>query len=395
MMSTTAAGSTILGMGATDRGIARLRAAAAVLAPVIGALVIWQKHLLSPSTAGLLAVLACVVPFLVDARRPQLLRAVRPATVAVVVVLAAAAWLMAYRPTAGDPTVFFFILVAARVAAGAPTTVSAPLGLLAVVLPEVASTATGWHEYPAAVAGTAFAWVAGFGMRQQAALTNQLVAARAAAAQHQIAAERQQLAREVHDLVGHTLAVTMLHLSALRLSLDDGEIDEARESLGEAQRAGREAMREMRQAVTLLGGSPPDGPSAPLPQASDLPDLVAGYASAGLDVTLDLAGDLGTVSGDAGLAAYRIVQESLTNAAKHAGESTAAVAIHVNGTDVEVTVVNDLPRPVSEPATVSEPAQGHGLPGMERRASLLGGTFFAGAEADRWRVHARLPVNGR
>ena len=90
-------------------------------------------------------------------------------------------------------------------------------------------------------------------MRAQARTAAELVAAQAAAAPHQIAAERQQLAREFHDLVGHTLSVTMLHMTAVRMSLEDGEIGEALESLDQAQRPGREAMREMRQTVTLLG----------------------------------------------------------------------------------------------------------------------------------------------
>jgi signal transduction histidine kinase len=373
------------------RGIARLRMAAAVFAPLIGILVSWQKDLTTP---GLLLVLACVVPFLVDARWPRL----RGQGWLAVVVLAAATALMAYRPVPGDPTTFFFILAAARVAAGAPTRVSVPLGLLAVVLP---STATDWRWYPSAAAGTAFAWVAGHSMRQQAALTTQLVAVREAAARHELAAERQQLAREFHDLVGHTLAVTMLHLSALRLSLDDGELEEAREALGEAQRTGREAMREMRQAVAVLGGSPLDGPGAALPHAGDLPELVAGFAAAGLAITLDVSGDPATLSGDVGLATYRIVQESLTNAAKHAAPSGVAVWVHISGTDVEVTVSNDLPRPLPTPVP------GHGLAGMAERATLLGGTFSAGTvptgnvptgavtTGDQWRVQARLPVHGR
>jgi signal transduction histidine kinase len=382
-------------VGASDRGITRLRVAAAVFAPATGAIVIWQKQLAAPPVPGLLLVLACVLPFLVDARWPRLSASRWPTTAAVAVVLASAGALMAYRPAPGDPTVFLFILVAARVAAGAPASFSIPVAALATVAPEVASRATGWHEYPAAAAGTVFAWIAGFGMRQQSALTTQLVDARAAAARHQILAERQQLAREFHDLVGHTLGVTVLHLSAVRASLDDGEIDEALESLGEAQLAGREAMREMRQAVAVLGGSGRSGPGSALPQVGDLPDLVAGYAAAGMKVTLDLTGDLDTVSGDTGLAAYRIVQESLTNAAKHAAPSTAAVSIHVRDTELEVTVTNDIP------CHVPGASHGHGISGMTQRATLLGGSFSAGpvatGEADQqhWRVHALLPVNGR
>jgi signal transduction histidine kinase len=382
-------------MSGLDVGNFRLRAAIAVLAVVTGVVVIWQKHLAAPPATGLLLVAACVLPFLADARWPALAASAWSMAGVVVIVLASATAVMAYWPIPGDFTVFLFILVAARVAASAPVSLSIPVGLLAFVLPALASVTAGRHEYPAAAAGTIFAWVAGFSMRRQASLTGELVAARTSAAEHQISAERQQLAREFHDLVGHTLSVTLLHLSAVRMSLDDREIDEALESLGEAQRAGREAMREMRQAVALLGGSSADGPGAALPQASDLPDLVDGYCAAGLKVTLDVTGDLSTVSGDTGLATYRIVQESLTNTAKHAPASTAAVCVHIGGTELELSVVNDLPR------HPPEPSHGHGITGMAQRATLIGGSFSAGPAATNhagphlWRVCARLPLDGR
>jgi signal transduction histidine kinase len=378
-----------------DVGVFRLRAAIAMFAVVTGAVVIWQKQLAVPPAPGLPLVLACVLPFLADLRWPRLASSSWTAVVAVLVVLASATTLMTYRPSAGDFTVFVFILVAARVAASVPASFSVPVGVLAFVLPALASAAAGRHEYPAAAAGTVIAWLAGFGMRRQASLTSQLVAARATAAAHQISAERQQLAREFHDLVAHTLAVTLLHLSALRMSLDDREIDEALESLGEAERAGREAMREMRQAVALLRGPSTDGPATALPRASDLPDLIDGYAAAGLNVSLDVTGDLSTVGGDTGLATYRIVQESLTNTAKHAPTSAATVSVHVNGTDLELNVVNDIARPARDPVP------GHGIRGMAQRATLLGGSFSAGsaagdhADRHRWSVRARLPLDAR
>ena len=109
----------------------------------------------------------------------------------------------------------------------------------------------------------------------------------------------------------------------------DGEVSEALESLAEAERQAREAMREMRQTVGLLGTPPgaPAGTETALPQASDLPELVAGYASAGLRVALDVQGDLTAVSGDTGLAVYRIVQESLANATKRAPGAAAQVSV--------------------------------------------------------------------
>jgi signal transduction histidine kinase len=257
-----------------------------------------------------------------------------------------------------------------------------------VALPEAMNLAGVAHVPLAGAIGTAFAWAAGTGMRAQDRLTRELVVMQAAAADHEITAERQQLAREFHDLVGHTLSVTMLHMTAVRMSLDDGEIDEARESLSEAETAGREAMREMRQTVTLLGSRSPAAPPAALPQARDLPDLVAGYGSAGLKVKLDMTGDLGTISGDVGLAAYRIVQESLANVAKHAPDAAVKVDVLVAGAELRVTVSNDLPGP-------SKVGSGHGIGGMTQRAALVGGTLSAGPAGRQWRVAATLPLGDR
>jgi signal transduction histidine kinase len=377
---------------ARGRGIAGLRLATAALAIAAGGLVIWQKHLLARPVPGLVLVLACVLPFAADARCPRLFRSPCPGAAAVLLVLGSATALLAYRPAAGDAAVLFFIVLAARAAAGAPPAFSVPAGVLAVILPEVVNLAGPSRTPAAAAIGTAFAWVAGAAMRGQARLTADLVAMQAAAAGHEIAAERQQLAREFHDLVAHTLSVTMLHMTAVRLSLDDGEVGEALESLAEAQRAGREAMREMRQTVGLLGSPAPAGTETALPQASDLPELVAGYASAGLRVALDVQGDLAAVSGDTGLAVYRIAQESLANAAKHAPGSAAQVSVLVTRAELSLSVTNDICSPAPLPAT------GHGIPGMAQRAALLGGTFSAGppaAGSRQWRVQAALPLADR
>jgi signal transduction histidine kinase len=373
-----------------DQGTRWLRLAALIVAVTATALVIWQKHLLAhpASWPGLVLVLAAALPFAVDARFPRLLRASWRGAFATLLVLGCGAALLAYRPTGGDAAVLFFIALAAECSAAAPLGLSVAVGAAAVLLPETMNLAGVAHVSLAGAIGTAFAWAAGTAMRAQDRLTRELVAMQAQAAEHEITAERQQLAREFHDLVGHTLSVTMLHMTAARMSLDDGEISEALESLSEAEVTGREAMREMRQSVALLGTRPPSGPAAALPQARDLPDLVAGYGSAGLKVKLDMTGDLATIPGDVGLAAYRIVQESLANAAKHAPGATVQVVVLVAGAELRVTVSNDIRGP-------SEVGSGHGIGGMTQRATLLGGTLSAGLVGRRWRVEAVLPVGDR
>jgi signal transduction histidine kinase len=376
-----------------DNGIAWLRFAMAVLAVAAAALVVGQKYLLADPGPGLALVLLCTLPFIADAAWPQLLRPDWRLAAAMLAVFGGATALLAYRPADGDAAVLFFIALAAWVACAADPVISVPAGVLVVTVPAVASRLGGSHTPVLAAIGTAFAWVAGSAVRTQARTAAQLVAMKADAARHQIAQERQQLAREFHDLVAHTLSVTMLHMTAVRMSLEDGESGEALEALAEAQRAGREAMREMRQTVTLLGSSPPAGPSAALPHIRDLPDLVAGYVAAGLKADLDAAGDLTSVPGDVGLAAYRIAQESLTNAAKHSPGSAAAVSVRLDRSQLRLVIINDISSPASQLS--SGPGPGHGIAGMTQRATLAGGSFSAGRDGSRWRVEAVLPVGDR
>jgi signal transduction histidine kinase len=374
-------------------GIARLRLAMAVLAAAAAVLVAGQKHLVAQPGPGLALVLASALPFVVDVGWPRLLRPGWPLATALLVVAGSAAGLLFYRAADGYGAVLFFIVLAARTGGAAGPGVSVPAGAVIVALP-LAAGALGGSRIPVMAAiGVGFAWVAGTAVRAQARTAADLVTAQAAAARHQITAERQQLAREFHDLVGHTLSVTMLHMSAVRLSLEDGETGEALESLDQAQHAGREAMREMRQTVTLLGSPPGGGPPAALPHIQDLPELAAGYAAAGLKVDLDLDADLAAVPGDAGLAAYRIVQESLNNAARHAPASTARIQVRATAAELQLTVTNDISSPA--PALPSPPGSGHGIAGMTQRARLAGGAFSAGPDGRTWRVQAILPLRDR
>lgn len=128
--------------------------------------------------------------------------------------------------------------------------------------------------------------------------------------------ERQRIARELHDVIAHSLAVTMLQLTGARLALERDPKDAAH-ALAEAERLGRQSLAEIRRAVGLLAPSDETPLDAP-PTAADVPELVAAMSDAGLDVTLHSDGDLAAVAPGSGLAVYRIVQESLANVVKHA-----------------------------------------------------------------------------
>jgi signal transduction histidine kinase len=207
--------------------------------------------------------------------------------------------------------------------------------------------------------------------------------AQEARAEQATTAERQRIAREVHDVIAHSMTVTMLHLSAARLAVARGDNGAATEALEEAEKAGRTSLNEIRHTVGLLrvDGAPDN---APQPRGVDVPSLVDGFRAAGMDVVLRVDADLETVEATTGLALYRIVQESLTNASKHApgGRST----VRINGGH-PLTV--DIQTNGCGPHVLRD--SGMGLVGMAERAVALGGSCEAGPHKNGWRVAATLP----
>jgi signal transduction histidine kinase len=197
-------------------------------------------------------------------------------------------------------------------------------------------------------------------------------------------AERQRIAREVHDVIAHSLTVTMLHLTAARLAVARGDSVSATEALEEAERAGRSSLGEIRRTVGLLSTNGNGSSDPPQPSASDVPALVAGYQAAGVQVDLEIHGDVADVDPTVGLAIYRIVQESLANAAKHAPGARASVQVELSDPVAVEVRTNGSP-----PALVGA---GMGLIGMRERAAALGGSCVAGPEASGWNVSARLPL---
>ncbi len=210
----------------------------------------------------------------------------------------------------------------------------------------------------------------------------------AALTEQATADERRRIAREVHDVIAHSLSVTMLHLTGARRALqEDNDVDEAVDGLLDAERLGRQAMSDIRQTVGLLGARD----AAPLrltpePGLSDIPDLVTSFADAGLQVESSIEVDPASVTAGIGLALYRVAQESLANIAKHAPASAARLRLYVEKGTAILSVNNELRRPVT-----SGPA-GAGLPGMRQRIALLDGDFEAGPGPDGWTVQARVPV---
>ena len=203
-----------------------------------------------------------------------------------------------------------------------------------------------------------------------------------------VADERGRIARELHDVIAHSVSVMTVQAGAARLLLDEDPA-RARESLLAVEDTGRQALGEMRRLLGILRGDEHEATLAPQPGVGDVESLVEQVRAAGLPVQLVVEGDRRELPPGVDLAAYRVVQEALTNALKHARAAEAKVAIRYGATVLDLSVTNDGRVPQNGRA-------GHGLVGMRERVALYGGEFEAGPRADGgYAVHASLPLNGR
>ena len=249
-------------------------------------------------------------------------------------------------------------------------------------------TDPGWIAW---MAGTTFTVLGCLLIRHELDLVARLRAAQAGLADRARAEERNRIARELHDVIAHTLIISQLHVTSARLAVESDPGDAAR-ALAEAERLGRESLAEVRRAVGVLREDASDGRAAPLPGAADLPVLIERFRSAGADVTLTVDGDAATLPATTGLAAYRILQEALTNAIKHAPGSPVGVRLAIERARVRLTVDS-----AGSPGRGSGLGAGLGLLSMQERARSLGGTCEAGPGPGGrgWLVRADLPLGDR
>jgi signal transduction histidine kinase len=260
-------------------------------------------------------------------------------------------------------------------------------------------------------------WFVGTGVRErrryQAGLAEQETQRQRAEAErgrHALAEERLRIARELHDVLAHSLSVVTVQAGVGR-RVGAARPDEALRALHSVEEASRGALDELRRVLCLLRsddepdetpavevgpGIPARGPAlAPAPGLGDLNNLTAMVRRAGIPVSVDLSGDVTTVPAAAALTAYRIVQEALTNVVRHAPGAEAAVRVGVGPAGVRIRVTDTGRDPWAGTAGLASAngAGGHGIAGMRERAAIFGGTLEAGPlPMGGFRVAAFLPV---
>jgi signal transduction histidine kinase len=271
-------------------------------------------------------------------------------------------------------------------------------GMLAVLMLATASAnrftpiGGGFGIMPFVAAAACFAGIAVGNRRAYVASIKERAEADA---RRQIDEERLRIARELHDVVAHTMATINVQASAAAQVLRDRP-GQAAESLGAIRAASKDGLRELRAILNVLRHADEAAdPTWPVPGLARLDALAEGARAAGLPVTVTVTGQPGDLPAVTDVAAFRIIQEALTNTIRHAGPATAAVAVRDGGGDLEIEVTDTGRGPAASAVGGGRggAGPGHGLRGMRERAAAAGGTLEIGpGPAGGFRVAARFPL---
>jgi signal transduction histidine kinase len=236
------------------------------------------------------------------------------------------------------------------------------------------------------------AWMTGYSVRQRRAYVEMLQVQAASSA---VAEERLRIARELHDVVAHSMSVIAVQAGFGQYVIDASPAN-AREALGAIQATSRDALAELRRMLGVLrqqDASPSSAPLTPECGLGELDGLVRRTAGAGIEVRLSRTGTVRELPAGIDVSAYRIIQESLTNVVRHAGSGARCEVAVSYGPDVVGIEVTDGGGPARPGPAAHCPGSGHGLIGMRERVSLCGGQLTAGPlSSGGFRVSARLPV---
>jgi signal transduction histidine kinase len=201
--------------------------------------------------------------------------------------------------------------------------------------------------------------------------------------------ERLRVARDLHDVIGHNISLINVQAS-MGLDLMDSQPEQARAALSAIKSASKEALEELRTMLTTLRHDDDVAPRSPAPGLDRLPELIELTRAAGLDVDVKVTGTAPPMPAAVHLAAYRIIQESLTNVARHAGRARVTVRVTYDDAGVHVEIDDDGTTPADKACAIGT---GSGIAGMRERATALGGDLSAGfRNGGGFRVSARLPV---
>jgi signal transduction histidine kinase len=268
---------------------------------------------------------------------------------------------------------------------------AAALGVLAAATPVLVALVQDPMEVAVGiwVVAIVFIWVVGLAVARQERLVVELAGTRRQLAQQALQSERRRIARDVHDFVGHGLAAVMLQVTSARHVLRR-DPKAAEEALRSAEEVGRRSMQELRRTVALLRSDDEAGVAAPVPTASEIPALIEQARAGGLAVELHTRGDLSRIPPSVGLALYRIAQEALANAARHAPLARTTLGLELANGRVELLA--ETSGPLGGQSASQRERPHYGLIGMQERATALGGEFAAGPTRDGWRVRCELPV---
>jgi signal transduction histidine kinase len=201
--------------------------------------------------------------------------------------------------------------------------------------------------------------------------------------------ERLRIARDLHDVIGHNISLISVQAN-MGLDLMDSQPDQARAALSAIKTASKEALEELRAMLTTLRHDDERAPRSPAPGLDRLPELIELTRAAGLTVEVEVAGKAQPLPAAVHQAAYRIIQESLTNVARHAGRARVTVRVTYDDADMRVEIDDDGTTPADGAGAIGT---GSGITGMRERATALGGDLYAGfRHSGGFRVSARLPV---
>ena len=367
-----------------------------VIVAVTAALSLVLRRGMSAPSASALYIAVASLPFVLDAAdivAPVRLRL--PLFLFPIPTLIGAS-LLVWHPPHNDFAPFFFVIVTSAVASRADENFSFAVGV-GIVSALLMAGAEVFGPYRVAipwVVGICFGWFGGFSVGKLIRTLHDLRRAQADLADRAAADERRRIAREVHDVIAHSLSVTILHVSGARMGLEriaddqpSEQLTDAIEALREAEGQGRSSLGDIKRTVGLLG---PKNGSSPSPRdINDLPRLINEFSSAGVNVTLAVDGPIAELAPTAALNLYRIVQESLTNVVKHAPGADASVEVVVDSKSVRLVVRNGSSSNGAH--HFGAPTSGLGLPGMTERAGVMGGTLSAGPDGEGWRVELTAP----